>query len=235
MRIFKNIIRLPFRAIGYDIIRRNKPNYTWLKEIGIRTLLDIGANVGQYAMEMSRVLPDPYIYSFEPLECCFRKLNENMKHAQRFQAFHFALGDSSGEAKINRSEHTPASSILKAGDILHNHFSHAAVSVTETIRIERLDDIATLLDLKTPIMIKIDVQGFEEKVIAGGVETIQRSKILIVETSFEELYKGQPLFGTIYDILRELGFNYRGCDHQVRSDKDRRVLQENSIFIKSNT
>jgi hypothetical protein len=56
----------------------------------------------------------------------------------------------------------------------------------------------------------MDVQGFEDRVIAGGLRTLERASVLWVETSFVELYEGQPLFADIHDRLRDLGFEYRG-------------------------
>ncbi len=232
MGIIKHIIKLPFRAMGYNIVRQPRSHYTWLRELGVRTVLDIGANVGHYAVAMRKILPKAQIYSFEPLGDCFKELNENMKRDLYFKAFRCALGDKPSQALINRNVHTPASSLLEMSDLHRRHFSYAVVSEGETIRIERLDDIAAGLDLEAPVMIKIDVQGFEDKVIAGGIETIRRTKILIVETSFEVLYEGQPLFDTIFEMLKELDFTYRGSDHQVRSATDRRVLQQNSVFIR---
>ena len=232
METIKNIIRAPLRAIGYDIVRTSKPNYTWLQELGICTLLDVGANVGQYAMETRAIFPHAQIYSFEPLKNCFQQLNTNMKGDMRFKAFNCALGEKSGEMQIHCNEHTPASSLLELTGVHRKHYPYAVATKPETIRSERLDDVAKHLNLEMPLMIKIDVQGFEDKVIAGGSETIRKAKILIIETTFKKLYEGQPLFDTIYEMLRELGFNYFGSDHQVRSSVDQRVLQENSVFIR---
>ena len=233
MGIVKTCIRAPFRAVGYDIVHLAKPDYTWLQELGIRTLLDIGANVGQYASLIRAILPQAQIYSFEPIESCFRQLNERMQNDTRFKAFQYALGDRPGKTQINRNEHTPASSLLKMADLHRRHYAYAVVTEPETICVECLDDIAVRLDLEPPLMLKIDVQGYEDKVIAGGVKTIRKAKLVVVETSFEELYKGQPLFDTIYEKMKGLGFVYHGSNHQVRSATERRVLQENSVFIRS--
>ena len=232
MGIIKSLVRAPFSAIGYDIVRHQKPDYTWLRELEIRTLLDIGANVGQFATYARKIFPEAQIYSFEPLRDCFEQLRKNMNGDPRFRAFNCAIGAKSGKVQINRNEHTPASSLLKLSDLHCKHYVYAVATEPETILVERLDEIASRLEIKKPAMIKIDVQGFEDKVIAGGTKTIRRAKVLIVETSFEELYVGQPLFDDIYERLKELGFIYCSNNHQVRSAKDRRVLQENSIFIK---
>jgi len=232
MKRLKSIARVPFRLFGYDIQRLPVPDYTWLQELGIRTIFDIGANVGQYATYLRRVFPEARVYSFEPVSTAFLELTENMKTDQRFMAFNFALGDKAGEEWINRNEHTPASSFLPLGQLHRRHFVYAMNTHTERVRVERLDTVARTISIEDPVMLKIDVQGFEAKVISGGEEIIRRSRIVVVETSFESLYEGQPLFDDIYEMMKHLGFIYRGSEHQVRSDTDRRVLQENSVFLR---
>lgn len=69
-------------------------------------------------------------------------------------------------------------------------------------------------------------------VIQGGQEIISPARILIVETSFRELYLGLRLFGEIYDLLRDMGFTFGGILDQLNSPLDGSVLQADSIFIK---
>jgi FkbM family methyltransferase len=232
MGIIKDIIRKPLRMLGYDIVRMSRPDYAWLQEFGICTVIDIGANIGQYASYIRQIFPDVQIYSFEPLKDCFEQLEKNMNNDPRFKAFNCAIGDKSGQAQMHRNEHTPASSLLNLGEVHCRHYAYAKATKPETVHVERLDDIAARIEIKKPLMIKIDVQGFEDNVIAGGTETIRESKILIVETSFDELYQGQCLFDDIYERLKKLGFLYHSNNHQVRSAADRSVLQENSVFIR---
>ena len=81
-------------------------------------------------------------------------------------------------------------------------------------------------------MVKIDVQGLEDKVIAGGEDVIAAARVLIIETSFVPLYKGGPLFHDIYAILKQRGFTYHGNFEQLVSPQDGRVLQADAIFIR---
>ncbi|MDO8303979.1 MAG: hypothetical protein Q7T18_12140, partial [Sedimentisphaerales bacterium] len=77
-----------------------------------------------------------------------------------------------------------------------------------------------------------DVQGFEDKVILGGWNVIERASVLIVETTFEPLYQGQVLFDGIYTMLTAKGFEYRGGEEPLRNPEDRRILQCDSIFVR---
>ena len=101
-----------------------------------------------------------------------------------------------------------------------------------SITVERLDTIADKLTIIDSLLIKVDVQGYEDKVLRGGEKTIKRAKVIILETSFEELYKSQPLFNDIYKQLVNWGFTYAGSLEDLRSRKSGRILQEDSIFVK---
>ena len=82
-------------------------------------------------------------------------------------------------------------------------------------------------------MIKIDVQGYEDKVIGGAVETISKAKAIIVEVSFRELYEGQPLFEKIFGLLSEKGFSYFGNLYQLLSPVDGAPLQADALFVRT--
>ncbi|GAH51052.1 unnamed protein product, partial [marine sediment metagenome] len=106
---------------------------------------------------------------------------------------------------------------------------------TQTIKIRRLDDILGELDIVDDILIKIDVQGAEDKVILGGEKLIYRASVLILETSFQPLYEGQLLFDGIYDLLREKGFVYAGSENNIRNPQDGSILQCDSVFLRDIT
>ena len=209
-----------------------RKSWNWLTRRGIRTILDIGANVGQFAAEIHQVLPNAMIYSFEPLRDCYEQLVANMKGAGNFRAFHFALGDENWEAQMHRSEFSPSSSLLSMAELHKKAFPFTRMETRDTVPVKRLDDVAGDLTLSDHLLVKIDVQGYEDRVIAGGRNTISRADILIVETSFQSLYEGQALFANIFDALREIGFRYHGSLDQIRDPRDGRILQADSIFLR---
>lgn len=203
----------------------------WLRNMGINTILDVGANTGQFAKSIHQVFPDATIYSFEPLKDCYEELIANFKDVDNFQAFNLALGDETGQVEINHNEFSPSSSFLPLATLHKDSFPFAQKERIQKVEIARLDDIATHLKLKEPILVKLDVQGFEDKVISGGLQVISQASILIVELSVELLYEGQPLFGDIYKTLVNLGFRYRGNYDQLLDPNDGKVLQIDGIFI----
>ena len=91
-------LRKFIHKFGIDIQRyRPGPNKLgWLPTYHINTIIDVGANVGQFAQEIRLVLPQAFVYSFEPLLDCYHQLVGNMSGDQKCKAFNVALGDKEG-------------------------------------------------------------------------------------------------------------------------------------------
>jgi hypothetical protein len=102
------------------------------------------------------------------------------------------------------------------------------------IQIRTLDEVAESIQLNGPILIKIDVQGFEKMVIRGGENTLKKAALLIVEVSFQELYENQIFFDSIYSDLTEMGFRFVGNYDQLVSPKNGSILQADALFINQN-
>jgi FkbM family methyltransferase len=231
MRIGMTIKKL-LRKFGYDLISYHPLYETLLAPLQIATILDIGANTGAYAKEMRLLFPQAKIYSFEPLADCFAMLEKAMSADAHFTGYNFALGDSNGETVIERSSFHPSSSLLPMATLHKELYPKSAGSRKETIEVRMLDSVASSLSLSGPTLIKIDVQGFEDKVITGGTDTIRSASIVICETSFVSLYEGQPLFDDIYRALSNLGFRYYGSAARHYSKRTETLIYEDAIFIK---
>jgi FkbM family methyltransferase len=229
-----NPLRKLIQKTGFDFhrYRKDTDKYRYFRLLNIKTILDIGANTGQFAKEAREKLPQAKIISFEPLKGCFEKLNEKMRSDKNFTSFNFALGDKDESKNMNKSEYSPSSSILEMSDAHKNLFPHTKIHKTESIDIKKLDSIAPQLDLKKEILIKVDVQGFEDKVIAGGETTFKEARVILLENSFVELYRGQPTFDVIYKKLKFLGFEYKGSMQEKIDKHTGKIISEDSIFVK---
>lgn len=239
----KNIKKI-FNYFGYDIVKNDrkkgykfKPEdedkYKWLQSSNIRTVLDIGAHKGESAAEYHQIFPEAYVYSFEPLKDCFEVIQRRFINDKKQKTFNFALGDETGQIQIHRSSFTPGSSILKFGESLKKAFPFASEYTRETINVTTLDEVAKDLQLDGNVLMKIDVQGFEDKVLRGAKNSLNKIKFLIIELSFTELYDGQPVFSEIYNMLTKSGFKYAGSWRQSLNPPDGKVLQQDAIFIQA--
>lgn len=229
----KGTVKRLCRCCGLDV-RRTPPYrpFEWLRDWNIRTVLDVGANTGQFAALIHQALPQVRLYAFEPLRDCCEQLQKTMAGVSDFQAFDFALGDTNGQTQIHRNEFSASSSLLPMEDLHKRAFPYTAQAHVETIEIRRLDDVAKDLQIDDELLIKVDVQGAEDKVISGGGQTFSRASVLILETTFVPLYQGQVLFDAIYDRLRRMGFTYMGTEHIIRHPQTGRVLQCDALFLR---
>lgn len=221
------------RRFGYDV-RYYYPFWeTVVLPRDITIILDIGANNGEFSKEVFAHIPHAEVYAFEPLSDCFATMQKALGHNPRFHGLNTALGDTTGQTTIQRSSFHPSSSLRTMAALHKTLYPKTAGAETETIRIARLDDIAKDIRLSGNLMIKLDVQGYEDRVIAGGTEIFKKASLVLIETSFVELYEGQPLFGDIHDQLKALGFSYRGAAAEHRNQKTGELLYQDSIFVRA--
>ncbi len=204
----------------------------WFHKFQFATIIDVGANTGQFATTISPIFPQANIYAFEPLPSCFEQLKAKMSGVANFVCINIGLGDQSGEIEFESNEFSPASSFLKLNHLHKEETSGMCQTQTIKVKVERLDDIVGNLKINYPLLVKIDTQGYEEKVLNGGEETIKSATALIIETSFVEIYEGQPLFDDIYKRLTSWGFTYEGSLEQMSSKTCGQLLQSDSLFVK---
>jgi len=237
----KRIIKKILSFLGLRVSRispgslDDESRYKWVQALGINTVIDVGSSKGNASRQFHKIFPDALIYAFEPLSDCFELTQKKMAGVPGFRAFNVALSDISGNSTIFRSSYSGASSLLKMAQLQKNLFPHVAGEKVEPIKTDTLDNILANQNLTDNILIKMDVQGLEDRVIKGGLNIFKRAKIVITETSFQNLYQGQPLFGNIYRQLLDLGYRYAGAwgsSGDFKSPVDGLPLQQDSIFIK---
>ena len=208
-------------------------NKDWLINNNIKTVIGIGANIGEFTAIFAELFPNAQIYAFEPLPDCFGQLTKVAKRYQgRVRAFNIALGTQEGSFEFHRSAWAPASSFLEMSDLHKKNYPHSAGSETVSVEVKTLDKVFENIDLKKNIFIKMDVQGFEDEVIKGGLEVIKRAKVLVIECSLQQTYEGEPMFDGIYRLLRPMGFEYRGSLKQSVCKDDESFLQADCVFMK---
>jgi FkbM family methyltransferase len=209
------------------------PLYRWIQSFNFKTILDIGANTGQFARQFRYFFPEARICSFEPLPECFAELQQNFKGDINFQAFNFALGHQNSFAEIIPNTYSPTSSLLPMLETCKRNFPVVGELPKIRIELKRLDDLEAELNLELPLLVKIDVQGYEDRVIAGGAPVIQKADMLILEMSFLPLYENSILFDEMNERLRNLGFHFRGTFETIHSQTTGEVLQIDAIYCRN--
>lgn len=195
-----------------------------------RTILDAGAYRGDIAEQLAQLYCPRFIGLVEPLPQ-MAALLQAKSFAPQQKVFACALGRRDGKAVLNVLANLPSSSLLEptaASEV----FFQVPMDKIDTIEVplRTLDGIFEECGLKDLDLLKIDVQGYEIEVFVGGTETLRKTRLIVTEVSFFEHYKGQPLFGEVYDFLHRAGFELRGMFGYSYDAQDL-PLQCDAVFI----
>jgi len=242
-----NYLFLPFefpkyfgQLLNWTLIQRSLPrelihwktHKNWFQARGFKTIIDVGANTGPFSFAARVCLPDAQIYAFEPLPDCFNQLVKNLTSFGNFTAYQTAVGDQKGQMEMWKNDFSESSSLLPIGELHKQTFPHTANTQAVHVPISRLDDYLEKMNLIPPVLLKIDVQGYEDKVIKGAEKTLKKMDWVMIEMSFKPLYEGQPLFDEIYQSLISSGLKFAGNMEALYSPLDGNVLQSDGIFYR---
>lgn len=202
----KQFIRRSLRRLGVDIVRvRNQPDLVaFLQDRHIDVVVDVGANVGQFGKLLRAKGYRGKIVSFEPVESVFKSLETTARADGNWVAHHFALGARSETSTINIAAASTYSSILPMNDAAVLHDPAAAAMREEKIEIKRLDDV--LPNPSGNILLKIDTQGYERRVLEGAVKGLSMMKGVIMELPIIHLYKGTWAVHEAIEYMADAGF-----------------------------
>ena len=196
---------------------------------GCVTVVDLGANRGQFALVARYVLPEARVIAFEPLERPADKCRLVFRDDPMVYVHQSAIGPVSCKAEIHVSGRDDSSSLLPITSRQNELFPGTAEAGLESISVFRLGDLLGGSDLLAPALLKIDVQGFELSALEGCEDLLGYFRWIYVECSFVELYAGQALASEVIDWLRKRGFGLMGV-HNVAYDKSGRSIQADFLF-----
>lgn len=212
-------------------IRKEAARFKWLVPYNFITIIDVGANEGQFAKKIRYIFPNAILHCFEPIPDVFTQLKNNFKDQGSIFFYNYGLSEANEEKNIFSNEYSASSSVLEMLDLHKENFDFAVKSEPVAIKMKPLDSFF-ITPVPGPILLKIDVQGYEMFVLKGGESVLSQSDMIIIETTFHPLYKDQPLFEDIYDHLTARGFRYIGNVEQLVAPTDKKILQADAVFAK---
>ncbi len=238
-RPLERLLRRLARRMGYDLVRRDKPReaaaqlVATLRRFEVDAVLDVGANAGQYARRLRRAGYGGPILSFEPLPQVHAAL---VKAARGDPAWRvappMALGDTDGEVTIGRSAESDMSSILPQNPLLERISPSAAIEERVRVPLRRLDSLVEIDPAWRRMFLKIDVQGFEPRVLEGAEGLWPRIVGVQLEMALVPLYEGEQEFRAIISAMEARGFALHLLIPGYFERKLGRQLQVDGVFYR---
>lgn len=235
-KVLKNIIRL----LGFDI-HRHGPRTAFIPCLvemlhvnNIDTVLDVGANNGQFAIALRREGFSGKIVSFEPLPAAHKALTQKAEGDSGWViAPPMAIGASEGERELNISGNIVSSSLLD----MNNYHLEAAPNSEYidhvTVRVSTLEEQYTHYCSKNSrVFLKLDVQGYEGRILSDMDSYRNRIDGIQVELSTAELYRGQETYLSLLRRLEKSGYHLHLLEPGLRSDETCRLLQFDAVLFR---
>ena len=200
---------------------------------GVDLVLDVGANIGQYALRTRSAGYHGRIVSFEPLSSAYAELSARAAADTAWDCRNQALGSSAGRRELHIAANSYSSSLL---DIDDRHLESAPESRyvgTETADVVLLDSIwdEVVRDAERPYL-KLDVQGFELEALRGAERSLPKLAGVEPELSLAPLYEGAPTYREVSDHLEAAGFRLAGLQPEFFDPETAELLQAQGIFVR---
>lgn len=194
-----------------------------MRNLKIRTVLDVGANQGQYGSALRLHRWGGHIVSFEPSSDAYRLLLRRARNDPAWETRQMALGSGSTIGQLNISRNSVSSSFLRIEEPHLAAAPESKVTAQERVQISELDTFAD--GLPGPLWLKIDTQGYEQEVLDGATSTLSRVTAIQMELSMGRLYSGQPDHLSMLLHLRKNGLEVIDIINGLRDPKTGFLLQ----------
>ncbi len=208
-----------------------------LRHHGITTILDVGANEGQFASGVLRAGFGDRVISFEPGSQAHAQLSA-VASGHRHWIVHprVALGSADGDTEIRVFERTDMSSLLAPDETITAAFPRLDGGRAETVPLRRLDGLFDqLVPADEGVLLKIDTQGSELAILDGAKGCVDRIKAIQIEMPITTLYKGQPAFQSVLQHTEALGFLPALTAPGHYSKRLGRQLDVDFVFLRTGT
>lgn len=236
---FREIIKKNIQKTGFTIARYPAPDLKrrilTYRHFKVDTLLDVGANSGQYAGLMRELGYKGNIHSFEPTSMAFNLLSNKSKKDKNWHVHQLAIGANTGEIEINISENSFSSSILEIEKLHVKSAPQSRYINKETVPIETIDNLFPVITKGAKaIYMKIDTQGYESEVLKGAENSLHKIQCIQLEMSLVKLYKNEWLFEETLDYLKKKYFEIYTIEPEFYDTNTGQLLQVDAILYNKN-
>lgn len=231
MKLIKNTLNkfgLDLRRLDPELKQINFDDLLKKKISKNPVIIDVGGNKGQSIEKYIKIFSNPTIHSFEPVKSEFNFMHEKFKNNRKIFLNNFALGDKTCKQKFNITAITgnssfngisPGTKWLKARSKQTGTTSKTYIKTIQKVNIKKLDDYVEINNIDKIDLVKIDTQGYEDKVLKGSQKILKSNKVKIIltEIMFDNVYNKYFSFSDIEKFIIPHDFRMVGIDLPVNN------------------
>ena len=208
----ETVINLTFDEIYKKIICKSNP-----------IIIDVGANKGQSIERFKSLFPNSTIHAFEPIKYEYTQLQNKYENDNSIKINNYALGEkkelkefyvttSTGNSSFNKIRE--GTDWIKKRSLEHNTSESNYTKDVQYVNVITLDSYCMKNSINNIDIIKIDTQGYEDKVLEGCKDVFQREIVLAIETEimFDDVYDRYLTFTDIEKNILPYDFRFSGID-----------------------
>jgi FkbM family methyltransferase len=196
-------------------------------------VLDIGANEGNYAQGLINTGFKGNIISVEPTSLVYQKLQMRTQRQKRWKCLNIAMGECEGRVTINIAANSESSSILNMLPLHKESAPSSFYIAKEEVPMMTVDQLLVAEKISAKkLFLKIDAQGYENKILAGASRSLPNIQGVELEMSLMPLYQGETLFYELDNEMKALGFTLMSLEPVYFSSKTYQLMQLNGIYFR---
>jgi FkbM family methyltransferase len=209
---------------------------SWLYDISrfagkrdLPIIFDVGANIGQTTHDLVRYFPHSSIYCFEPVSESFERLCLTYRNYKNVRPQKTALGDQECTATIQLHSDSELNTL-----VVNGRRSNGLTDKSEVVVVTTVDNFCRKNGISEIDLLKMDVQGYESKVIGGAIETLRRNAIHFVyaEVAFDRADSDMQHFAEFNDLMYQLQFRLSGFYDMFRWGTRKQYIGfSNALYI----
>jgi FkbM family methyltransferase len=195
-------------------------------------LVDVGANKGQFTTAVLMLQPLAQVLTIEPQPGCCALLRQKLAKLPNVELKECAVGRTNGLVTFNVFTDDVASSVLNPAVDIQNHYAGSGMKVAQHIQVE-LQTLDSLIPTGREVsLLKVDVQGYEDQVLAGATDILKRTTCVMLEVNYEHHYEGESDFTCLHQIMVSHGFRLHGVSAPYFSEAQPLPLWADALYVR---
>jgi FkbM family methyltransferase len=199
----------------------------------VETVWDVGAHIGQYAVQLRSHHYVGRIISIEPGNSAFKELSKRAAGSDKWITLDAAVTDTVGESVLNVAANGQSSSLLPMAERHRSVSPNSWYVGSQPVNTTTLDALQDLIRPTPPFFVKLDLQGGEMAALRGAPVVLRSVVASEIELSFTELYEGGAGWQEVVAHLAADGFVVCDLERVLFDPVSMDLLQVNALFRRS--